>query len=106
MSSVAAVPKKIPYLVEMKMTGTGGTLRKVTVHDKKSMVWKRNSGGKQFRDYTKSKIKVFTFLNKYYMLLSYFTYLLLLKNHLHDCILTLKSRKTKQVSSKSPRQVA
>ncbi len=60
------------------------------------------SGEKQFRDYTKSKIKVFTFLNKYYMLLSYFTYLFLLKNHLHDCILTLKSRKIQTSELKIP----
>ena len=68
------------------------------------MAEKDDSGEKQFRDYTKSKIKVFTFLNKYYMLLSYFTYLLLLKNQIRDCILSLKTRinQTSELKFPSP----
>ncbi len=61
-----------------------------------------DSGGKQFRFCTKTKIKVFTFLNKNYMILSYYTYLLLLKNHFTDCILTLKTRNNQTSELKIP----
>ena len=66
------------------------------------MPGKESSGKKQFRDYTKSKIKVFTFLNKKHMFLSYYTYLLLLKNHFCDCILTLKTRNNQTSELKIP----
>ncbi len=63
-----------------------------------------DSCGKQFRDYTKTKFEVFTFLHKNYMLLSYFTYLLLLKNQIRDCILSLKTRinQTSELKFPSP----
>ncbi len=101
-SPVSENGKKVTVPRGIERIHAAGTLKNVRDHDKKSMVRNGISAGKQFRNYTKTKIKVFTFLDKYYMLLSYYTFILLLTNHFTDCILTLKTRKNQTSELKIP----